>query len=69
MFHVKHAGKKLFTDAEITKDDVENVLYVNAAGQSSQRPRAESELLGDDLLANRATGQGPVESFDGLPQG
>ena len=41
----------LFADAEIAEDDVENVLDIDAAGQTSERLAGGAQLLGQQILA------------------
>jgi hypothetical protein len=38
-------------DAEIAEDDVEDVLDVDAAGETAQRLRRPAQLLGQEVLA------------------
>ena len=63
LFHVKQRPR-LFADAEIAKNHLQNVLDIDSAGQAAQGLGGEPQLLGDDVLpTTRAFGQGPGEGL------
>ena len=41
----------LFADAEVAKNDVEDVLDIDSASESAERTGGDAQLLGQQLLA------------------
>ena len=77
MFHVKHAPPEhsdvvvnvSFTNTEIAKDDVQNILDIDSAGESAKRRRGRAQFLGDQLLIGRMIArQRAIERRHGLLQ-
>ena len=56
MFHVKH---RLFSDAEVPEDDIQQVFDINAASNPTQGAACESDILGGKL--RQVSGHGPVK--------
>ena len=40
-----------FTNTEIAKDHVQNILDIDSASESAERRRSRAQVLGDQLLA------------------
>ena len=60
----------LFTNAEVAKNNVQNIFDVDASSQPAEGPPGESQFLGDDILASwRRLAQGSVESAQRALQG
>ncbi len=75
MFHVKHAPPEhcdvdvnvSFTNTEIAKDDVQNILDIDSASESAKRRRSPAQFLGDKLLFGRMIArQRPIERRYGV---
>ena len=63
------AVNESFTDAEIAKDHVQNILDIDAPGQPAESRRRQAQLLGNELLMRtgfRRLGQCPIERRDRL---
>src|SRR5437660_11326175 len=59
----------LLADAEITENDVENILHVHPTRQPPKGPRRKPQLLGNQLQrAGRSGIDGSVERGRGFPQ-
>ena len=62
-------GGRLFADAEVAEDHVQDVLDVDPAGKPPQRPGSDAQLLSQQILAAGHIGrQGPAQGFQGVFQ-
>src|SRR4051794_13776273 len=71
MFHVKRRGRNgtLLSNTKIAEDHIENIVHVDAAGETTKRASREPELLSEQLVGRAPTeSQRTSEGLGGLTQ-
>lgn len=65
--HAGRSGSSLFADAEIAENHVEDVLYIDPAGEPPEGAGGDAQLLGQQILACGEIGrQCPQQSRQGV---